>query len=77
MPQLFLNVEQEKLTSCLCGQETGVEGRLHGHVRAGGGRHGVRGQPGRQQGESGVSSPPAALLFPPVLNFLLCRVCRQ
>lgn len=28
-----------------------MEGRLHGHLHAGRGRHGVRGQPGRQPGE--------------------------
>lgn len=34
-------------------QEAGVEGRHDGHLPAGGGRHGVRGQPGRQQGTLG------------------------
>lgn len=32
-------------------QETSVEGRIHSHLHAGGGWHGVRGQSGRQQGE--------------------------
>lgn len=32
-------------------QEASVEGWIHGHLHAGGGRHGVCGQSGRQQGE--------------------------
>lgn len=36
---------------CVCEQEAVVEGRLHGDLRAGGGRRAVRGQSGRQQGE--------------------------
>lgn len=40
---------------CVAEQETSVEGRLHGHLCAGGGRHGVRGQSGRQQGTLGFN----------------------
>lgn len=40
---------------CVVEQETSVEGRLHGHLCAGGGRHGVRGQSGRQQGTLGFN----------------------
>lgn len=40
-------------TSLCCEQETSVEGRLYSHLYASSGRHSVRGQSGRQQGELG------------------------
>ena len=55
---------------CDVEQEAGVEGRLDGHLPAGGGRHGVRGQPGRQQGELGITRHVTAAAD--MLNESLC-----
>lgn len=53
-------------------QEAGVEGRLDGHLPAGGGRHGVRGQPGRQQGELGITRHVSCQTAADMLNESWC-----